>query len=373
MEKIVISSSELAAVPERAAPASGLPKPPAPPPIALHTRLLLTLLIPFLPVLCLAGIGIHLVTRHKELRVRHAWARFLSILLIASGLFSSVAGVIGLALLRTPTVPQSAIAPPERFDFPEIRQPRVNPATPLAAREIARMLRPAIFIVAKENKRWPASREWITRSGFGTGALIFADAESGLLITCRHVIDGERWDRAKPYEGSVLLGRETGSFARARIAARHKELDLLLLELPRGEGESLFIQKVLPLDDLAVGERVTAFGHPEGLFFSLSDGIVSRVDESGLIQITAPVGPGASGGPVYDSYGVLVGIITSMLSKSVNPQAENVNFATRADALLVPQEWNFVENGEKLLAKLIAAQDAPPPPAPAASAEEAPK
>ena len=89
-------------------------------------------------------------------------------------------------------------------------------------------------------------------------------------------------------------------------------------------------------------------GHPEGLRFTLSTGIISRLDGP-LIQLSAPVSPGNSGGPVFDDRGDLVGIVTSMVDKHGDPNAENLNFAVRADALLDDTNWEFVKSDHKRL------------------------
>src|SRR6202022_2487860 len=102
-------------------------------------------------------------------------------------------------------------------------------------------------------------------------------------------------------------------------------------------------------------ERILVFGHPEGLFFSISDGIVSRKDAASLIQITAPVGPGTSGGPTYDVRGWLLGVVSKMVDKRLYPQSENLNFAVRADSLLRPEEWNLDSEGTQLMREFLAA------------------
>jgi hypothetical protein len=59
--------------------------------------------------------------------------------------------------------------------------------------------------------------------------------------------------------------------------------------------------------------------HREGLESSLTSGIVSgfrNVDEQFLIQTTAPIAPGSSGGPLFDSLGRVIGVTTSLLSDS---------------------------------------------------------
>lgn len=75
-------------------------------------------------------------------------------------------------------------------------------------------------------------------------------------------------------------------------------------------------------DDIAIGEKIYAIGSPEGFEDTLSDGIVSgkRVnDDMNIIQMTAPITFGSSGGGLFDTYGNLIGITTSgMNSGSLN-------------------------------------------------------
>jgi S1-C subfamily serine protease len=101
------------------------------------------------------------------------------------------------------------------------------------------------------------------------------------------------------------------------------------------------------------GENVFVIGHPEGLRFTLSTGIISRLHGS-TIQISAPVSPGNSGGPVFDERGDLVGIVTSMVDKNGDPNAENLNFAVNATALEQDSGWDFSSSGGRRLADFIA-------------------
>jgi hypothetical protein len=75
--------------------------------------------------------------------------------------------------------------------------------------------------------------------------------------------------------------------------------------------------------ELHEGDTVFAVGSPAGLDNSLSEGIVSGFRNK-LIQITAPISHGSSGGPVFDSRGQVVGLSTAGLSGS---GFENLNFA----------------------------------------------
>jgi serine protease Do len=110
----------------------------------------------------------------------------------------------------------------------------------------------------------------------------------------------------------------------------------------------VFAQPIAQPPAIAEGENVFVIGHPEGLRFTLSTGIISRMDGN-IIQISAPVSPGNSGGPVFDDKGNLVGIVTSMVDKHGDPNAENLNFSVRAEALRQVSEWDFTKAGRKYL------------------------
>ncbi|MGH6626730.1 MAG: S1C family serine protease [Burkholderiaceae bacterium] len=90
--------------------------------------------------------------------------------------------------------------------------------------------------------------------------------------------------------------------------------------------------QIAPADALSVGSRVYAIGSPAGLENTISDGILSGLrggtDASGrLLQTTAPISPGSSGGGLFDSEGRLLGITTFILRDT-----HSLNFA-------VPAEW----------------------------------
>ena len=77
------------------------------------------------------------------------------------------------------------------------------------------------------------------------------------------------------------------------------------------------------------GQTVFAIGSPQGLDLSISEGIVSSVRESRLgplIQTTAAISPGSSGGGLFNVSGQLIGI-TTFQSKT----GQNLNFAVPAD------------------------------------------
>src|SRR5437762_6933832 len=91
----------------------------------------------------------------------------------------------------------------------------------------------------------------------------------------------------------------------------------------------------LPLDAraaLSVGETIYAFGNPEGLTGTMSPGIVSaglrNTRDGTLLQISAPISSGSSGGPVVDSRGQVVGVALGSLR-----EGQNLNFAVHASTV----------------------------------------
>jgi len=76
----------------------------------------------------------------------------------------------------------------------------------------------------------------------------------------------------------------------------------------------------LARDYPAIGETIYTIGHPRGDKFTLSSGIVSGYNTNRYphIQITAPISPGSSGGPVLNQWGEVVGVITSYKNNSQN-------------------------------------------------------
>jgi S1-C subfamily serine protease len=267
-------------------------------------------------------------------------------LLIVSGLTSSVAAVLIFSFTPLPSIVGAGVSElDEQTAFPSL------PTTaPMSAREVSEKLKPLVAVIS------PARRSWLTHAempsaGFGAGTLLEANSEGYLFITARHVIDG-------PTEGlagtgsRALVSMMTGGWGGADVVARHRSLDLLLLWVPRESGSGRFVQPVTSSGAIE-GENIFVIGHPEGLRFTLSTGIVSRTQGS-TIQISAPVSPGNSGGPVFDDKGNLVGIVTSMVDKHGDPNAENLNFAVKPDALLRDSDWEFTSFGRRRLDDFIA-------------------
>lgn len=355
MSKIVVSADEVAGVVTSLPGDSGVPRLPSAVPIWL--KLGLPVLVFALPLLCLATISVWLFTRSKEPCIQTACLRYCCMLLVISGLLTSLVVGVVLLLPHGDRAGAELAVPPLKVSVGEIAQPG-NTLTP---RELASRTAGQVFIVTQERKGRRVSIANAERAGFGTAVLLFAGEKDYLFVTSRHVLDGEDWDQEKPYDGDALLLDREGGASPAKILARHKSLDLMLLRVPRSTEGRLFAQDVLDFSEVEAGERIMIFGHPQGLFFSLADGLVSRKEKGGLIQITAPVSPGASGGPVFDLRGRLLGIVSGMMDKRQTPYAENLNFAVSAESLLHPDQWDAVSDDLAALQSFVAARTSPEP------------
>jgi serine protease Do len=145
----------------------------------------------------------------------------------------------------------------------------------------------------------------------GTGFVVWKD---GRIATNLHVLAGAS-------EAKVILN-DKREFTQIEVLGVDPAHDLAVIRI-RAEG-------LVPLqlgDSEAVkpGERVVAIGHPLGLGNTISDGIVSGIraldPNVTLLQITAPIAQGSSGGPIFNEQGEVIAVATLFAS-----EGQNLNF-----------------------------------------------
>jgi serine protease Do len=146
------------------------------------------------------------------------------------------------------------------------------------------------------------------------GSGFFVDAQ-GHLITNLHVIKGVARAEVKLPKGEVYPLTEM-------VAADDKaDLVKLVVNLPDGSPHYLTVSSTRP----EVGERVVVLGSPMGLEHTVTDGMVSAIrtikNRGEFLQISAPISPGSSGGPVVNMKGQVIGIATFQV------RGQNINFA----------------------------------------------
>ena len=346
MEKIVIGAQEVAEVVPPPPDQPNRLEPKLPSPIPLWARISMCALVLFLPILCVVTIVLRAAMRGLPPRTRIAWLSFLSTLLVISGILTSVAAVLSVAFVPLPAIVSSSLGELDsRTTFPSLPTHEH-----LTAKGVSEELKPLVVVITPARRSWFSHND-LPSNGLGAGVLLDAGPHGYLLMTARHVVEESRMVRDG---GRVLVATAAGVWAGADVIARHKSLDLCLLWLPRDSGSAEFVQPIEARKEINEGENVFVIGHPQGLRYTLSTGIISRTDAD-VLQMSAPVSPGNSGGPVYDDRGNLIGIVTSMVDRGMSPNAENLNFAVRADAALDANEWNFSGSGKTHLADFLSA------------------
>jgi S1-C subfamily serine protease len=173
-----------------------------------------------------------------------------------------------------------------------------SPERSLTTAQIVRRTLPSVVRVA-------------SKSGSGTGFVVGAD---GRIATSLHVVQDHGAIEITTADGRVYLD--------VRVVSYDQVHDLVVLKIPARGLHPLRLTR----RHLGPGEPVVAIGNPLGLDNTVSDGVVSALRErraGELIQISAPISPGSSGGPVLDDHGRVVGIATL-----VSTVGQNLNFAT---------------------------------------------
>jgi tetratricopeptide (TPR) repeat protein len=145
----------------------------------------------------------------------------------------------------------------------------------------------------------------------GSGFIV---REDGAIVTNYHVISNAKDIKVKV--GDKILDIEG-------LIYTDKENDLVIL---KAKGEKLPVVKLGDIAKVNVGEKVYVISSPEGLENTISDGLLSGIREitsdKKVLQITAPISPGSSGGPVFNKDGEVIGVATFLIK-----EAQNLNFA----------------------------------------------
>jgi len=182
----------------------------------------------------------------------------------------------------------------------------IQSAVVLSPQELYKRLSPSVYVVESLDGKGSVR---------ATGSAVMI--VPGQVVTNRHVIEeGVSW----------RLKRGSRTWA-ASVAYLDTDHDLCQLKATGIVGQAVAIRRST---SLSVGERVFAIGAPEGLELTLSEGLISGLRDyqnAHLIQTSAAISPGSSGGGLFDSQGRLVGITTFFVK-----EGQNLNFA-------LPGEW----------------------------------
>ena len=165
----------------------------------------------------------------------------------------------------------------------------------------------------------------------GTG---FAISEDGLIVTAYHVIKGAK---------IIKLYLSTDSFVSAKVLRADTANDLAILKI---ENLTPYFLQIAPMRSTKTGDRVFTIGFPMssvlGQEAKYTEGVVSSTSglegAASFLQITVPVQPGNSGGPLLNEKGEVIGIVTSSVAilpflKESGTLPQNVNWTVKADYL----------------------------------------
>jgi S1-C subfamily serine protease len=178
---------------------------------------------------------------------------------------------------------------------------------------------PAVVSLSIRGKRSLARRRRNAPTGAGSGVLIAPD---GYVLTNSHVIAAG---------GKITVAMSDGADLPARVVGDDPATDLALLHV---EGSRLPFAQLGELK-AQPGQLAIAMGNPLGFASTVSTGVVSALGRSlrgrrgrlieDVVQHTAPLNPGSSGGPLLDSAGHILGINTAIIAWS-----QGIGFAVPA-------------------------------------------
>jgi S1-C subfamily serine protease len=137
------------------------------------------------------------------------------------------------------------------------------------------------------------------------------------LITNCHVVEGQ----------ALIFAKQGETIEPVHLVARDVDTDRCVLGATNTP--LVPVKGFLNYSNLQVGEEVFTVGSPSGLEATLGQGIISglrSIDRQRLIQTTAHISPGSSGGGLFDRSGNLIGITTFLLR-----EAQGLNFAIAAE------------------------------------------
>jgi S1-C subfamily serine protease len=174
-----------------------------------------------------------------------------------------------------------------------------------------------------------------TTSPVGLGSGVIYDP-SGLILTNNHVVEGAK---------SLLVSLPDGRTYSAKLLGGDAQMDLAVVRIEPGAGETLPVTALGDSEALAVGDGVVAIGNALGLPGgpTVTAGVVSalgraiqepsdRPSEPGpylydLIQTDAAINPGNSGGPLLNMAGEVIGINTLGAGGDSGAMAQGIGFA----------------------------------------------
>jgi len=165
----------------------------------------------------------------------------------------------------------------------------------------------------------------VKRSAYGTG---FAINDEGVIVTSHHVIKGAT---------KIDVQFQDGAICPAKVLKQSPNIDIAILKIDKPTPDYLVMDSQ---PEIGVGDRVFTIGFPVedllGQEPKFTDGAISSLSgikgEATFLQITVPVHPGNSGGPLLSEDGKAVGVIAATIAfqpfiEQAKTMPQNINYA----------------------------------------------
>ncbi len=180
----------------------------------------------------------------------------------------------------------------------------------------------------------------------GTGFFI---TTNGIIATNAHVVE-----KASSIE--INVSNDSGLYSyKAKVLIIDSKNDVALLQINDDKFKEMTVLPYGITENSEVGEKVFTIGYPlndvMGNNYKLTDGIISSTsgiaDDVRYYQISVPLQPGNSGGPLFNKQGNIIGITSARLNgAAIGTNVENVNYAIKSAYLLIL--YNMQKNAPKL-------------------------
>ncbi len=186
--------------------------------------------------------------------------------------------------------------------------PGLEPGRPQKSGGQAASMRTPAEIAARSTPSVVSVR---TEQSLGTGFVVSND---GLVATNLHVVAGNS-------KITITLA-DHREFQVVEIWNGDRQRDLVIMRI---EAQKLPVVSLGDSSAIHPGDSVVAIGHPLGLEDTVSNGLVSAIrkvdDDLTVLQISAPIAPGSSGGPIFNDRGEVIGVATAIMLGG-----QNINF-----------------------------------------------
>lgn len=227
-------------------------------------------------------------------------------------------------------LPQMTITDIDNYE--QINEPEVREGEPLTAVQAIKKVNPSVVGVVST----VTNNYGMMGKSTGSGVIM---TEDGYIITNAHVVAGAT---------SVSVVFSDSSEEEAKIVGQDEKSDLAVLKINK---TGLTAAEFGNSDNLEVGETVVAIGNPLGLelFGTAVDGMISAKDRQvtiedrtmTLLQTSAPINEGNSGGPLINLYGQVIGINSAKISGT---GVEGISFAIPINSAK-PVIDSLIQNG----------------------------